>query len=73
MTLYDRALRAAAKELKSRPSLQEPSVELTGDERRTIVTIFSTILEGAYAHLPQKRATYGHDPVQRLRALKLRV
>jgi hypothetical protein len=30
-------------------------------------------MEGLYAHLPRKRATYGHDPVQRLRSLRQRL
>ncbi len=39
------------------------------DQRRTIIGVFRSLLEGLYTHLPQKRATYGLDPAQRLRLL----
>jgi hypothetical protein len=45
---------------------------LTADDRRRIVDAFLLLIEGAYVHLPQKRATYGRDPVQRLRLLRQR-
>ena len=45
---------------------------MSADERRRIVDAFIAVIEGVYAHLPLKRATYGHDPVQRLRALHQR-
>ena len=73
MSVRDRALRAAARSLKRRPKRRETAAELTLAERRSVVSTFSTLLEGLYAHLPQKRATYGHDPVQRLRALYQRL
>lgn len=73
MNTRDRALSAAARRLKKKPTRREGVAELTLAERQTIVTTFSSLLEGLYAHLPQKRATYGHDPVQRLRALQQRL
>jgi Peptidase family S41 len=42
-------------------------------DRENIVDHFLLLIEGAYVHLPQKRATYGHDPVQRLRLLRQRI
>jgi C-terminal processing protease CtpA/Prc len=46
---------------------------LSVEERRQVVSTFIALIEGLYAHLPQKRATYGHDPVQRLRSLEQRL
>jgi C-terminal processing protease CtpA/Prc len=46
-----------------------PTEPLGLAERRTIVSTFRTLLEGLYTHLPQKRASYGFDPSQRLRLL----
>lgn len=46
---------------------------LSVDERRAVVQTFITIIDGLYAHLPGKRARYGHDPVQRLRSLQQRL
>ena len=43
------------------------------DDQRAVVQTFITIIEGLYAHLPGKRARYGHDPVQRLRSLQQRL
>lgn len=42
-------------------------------ERHAVVQTFITIIGGLYAHLPGKRARYGHDPVQRLRSLQQRL
>jgi len=42
-------------------------------EREGIVETLLELIEGLYVHLPQKRATYGKDPVQRLRLLQQRV
>lgn len=50
-----------------------PAQQLDQDERRAVVTTFITLIQGLYAHLPRKRATYGNDPVQRLRSLLQRV
>lgn len=44
----------------------------TADRIRVVETC-TTLLGGLYAHLPQKRAMYGKDPVQRLRLLQQRV
>ena len=44
----------------------------TPDEQPVVVETFLSLLEGAYVHLPQKRATYGRDPVQHLRLLRQR-
>lgn len=46
---------------------------LSDAKRRAVVDTFITLIEGVYAHLPRKRATYGHDPVQRLKTLRQRV
>jgi hypothetical protein len=46
---------------------------LSADDRRAVVQTFITIIDGLYAHLPGKRARYGHDPVQRLRSLQQRL
>lgn len=46
----------------------EPTA-LTAEQRRVIATTFRSLLEGLYAHLPQKRSNYGFDPSQRLRLL----
>lgn len=48
-------------------------VPLDLDARRAVVESFVILLEGLYAHLPQKRAAYGQDPVQRLRVLGQRL
>ena len=49
------------------------SARLSVDEQRAVVQTFITIIDGLYAHLPGKRARYGHDPVQRLRSLQQRL
>src|SRR5690349_19244282 len=45
---------------------------LDGGDRLTIVDVLTTVLEGAYCHLPQKRAGFAIDPVQELRLLRNR-
>lgn len=45
---------------------------LSTSERRAIVRTFQALIEGLYVHLPQKRAGYGFDPLQRLRLLSER-
>ncbi len=47
--------------------------ELTPVERYQVIDTIIMLLDGLYAHLPQKRAMYGHDPVQRLRVVQQRV
>jgi hypothetical protein len=47
--------------------------DLTPIERNQVIDTIIMLLDGLYAHLPQKRAMYGHDPVQRLRVLQQRV
>jgi len=46
---------------------------LTLRERLRTLDGLERVLEGAYAHLPLKRARYGFDPVQRLRILRAQV
>ena len=46
-----------------------PTQPLDVAQRRTIVATFRKLLDGLYTHLPQKRASYGFDPSQRLRLL----
>lgn len=42
---------------------------LMPSERRRLLDGIRTVLEGAFSHLPLKRARYGFDPVQRLNIL----
>ncbi|HZX55848.1 MAG TPA: S41 family peptidase, partial [Ilumatobacteraceae bacterium] len=42
---------------------------LSPTERTDIITMFTSLLDGLYVHLPLKRAMYGIDPVQQLRRL----
>jgi len=46
---------------------------LSHAERRRLLAVIEKVIEGAYAHLPLKKARYGTDPVQRLRILGSRV
>lgn len=46
---------------------------LTLRERLRTLDGLERAIEGAYAHLPAKRARYGFDPVQRLRILRAQV
>ncbi len=67
-----RALQSrTTKSFQSAPELspQKESPVLSDEERQLVVDTFSRILEGLYTHLPQKRAMYGQDPIQRLRLL----
>lgn len=73
MGIKARAMAAAAAELSDFDPRERRGKALTLEERRQVVTTFATMIEGLYAHLPQKRATYGIDPVQRLRALSQRL
>jgi hypothetical protein len=43
---------------------------LTAKDRLQLLDGLERLLDGAYAHLPLKRARYGFDPVQRLRILR---
>ena len=71
------AITAAAAKLAETPAepgaMAPPVRDLTPHERYHVVDTIITLLDGLYAHLPQKRAMYGHDPVQRLRVLQQRV
>ena len=67
------ALSAVAAQISAKPRAAARPHHLTEDERRSVVETFITLVEGLYAHLPQKRATYGQDPVQRLRLLQQRL
>ncbi len=73
MDIKASAMAAAAAELSDFDPRERRGRELTIEERLQVVTTFGTMIEGLYAHLPQKRATYGIDPVQRLRALSQRL
>jgi C-terminal processing protease CtpA/Prc len=46
---------------------------LTPAERMRAIDGLERVIEGAYTHLPLKRARYAIDPVQRLRLLRARV
>ncbi|HSG96397.1 MAG TPA: S41 family peptidase [Woeseiaceae bacterium] len=66
--------RAVTNRIQESPrALGIQAARLSADERRAVVQTFITIIEGLYAHLPGKRARYGHDPVQRLRSLQQRL
>jgi hypothetical protein len=73
MGIKARAMAAAAAELSDFDPHERHGEALTLEERHRVVTTFATMIEGLYTHLPQKRATYGIDPVQRLRALSQRL
>jgi hypothetical protein len=45
----------------------------TPPERLRVIEGFELILDGAFAHMPLKRARYGFDPIQRLRILRTQV
>lgn len=69
-----RAVAAAAKRIGTEsPGVPKPGEILSTHQRREVVRTFITLIAGLYAHLPRKRATYGHDPVQRLRSLYQRL
>ena len=55
------------------PELLEREGDLTLADRRLIVEQAIVLLEGAYVHLPMKRARYAVDPLQRLRLLQHRL
>jgi hypothetical protein len=46
---------------------------LKAAERRRLVDGIRTVLEGAFTHLPLKRARYGFDPIQRLNILRTQI
>jgi hypothetical protein len=46
-----------------------PREPLSPYERTAIITMFTSLIDGLYVHLPLKRAMYGIDPVQQLRRL----
>ena len=50
---------------------QSPPIKLSPRERLTLLDGLETLFEGAYTHLPLKRARYGFDPVQRVRILRM--
>jgi len=52
--------------------LQMPAI-LSREDRLLIVDQALAMLEMSYIHLPQKRAMYAVDPIQRLRLLKYRI
>jgi hypothetical protein len=55
-----------------RDLLHGPAV-LSREDRQAIVEQALAMLEMSYIHLPQKRAMYAVDPIQRLRLLKYRI
>ena len=76
------ARRRAGKKTKKRTrarafrTLQGPFLShgiLTPSERRRLVDGIRIVLEGAFTHLPLKRARYGFDPVQRLNILRTQI
>ncbi|HEY0733712.1 MAG TPA: S41 family peptidase [Herpetosiphonaceae bacterium] len=63
-------MRSTASQLRS---LRQMPASLSRDERLLIVEQALALLELSYIHLPQKRAMYAVDPIQRLRLLKYRI
>ncbi|MQA92799.1 MAG: hypothetical protein GEU90_21685 [Gemmatimonas sp.] len=63
----DRRIKETPEELGVRAGV------LSIEQRRVVAATFIALIEGLYAHLPGKRARYGHDPVQRLRSLQQRL
>ena len=56
---------------RRRGEMLSPAV-LDGGERLRIINTTRTVLQGAYCHLPQKRAAYALNPVQALSLLERR-
>ncbi len=52
---------------------QSPTVKLSPRERLSLLDGLEKLFEGAYTHLPLKRARYGFDPVQRVRILRMQM
>ncbi len=69
------AITAAVARVKHKPEeLPDKARQpMSRDDLHKIVVTFINLIDGLYAHLPQKRAMYGHDPVQRLRLLQQRI
>ena len=69
------AMTAAVDLIKHKPGElpDKARQRMSSDDLHKIVVAFITLIDGLYAHLPQKRAMYGHDPVQRLRLLQQRI
>ena len=61
--------RAEARKAPRRSRLDEAGLD--GGNRLQIIDILIRSIEGAYCHLPQKRAAYAIDPVQALRLLRI--
>jgi peptidase S41-like protein len=53
--------------------LQSRLAKLTWGERLDILDAWSQVLDGAYAHLPLKRALYGFDPIRAIEHLREQV
>jgi len=54
------------------PVTAAAAMELTLEQRETVIDQALLMLEDLYAHLPLKRALHAIDPIQRLRLLRLR-
>jgi C-terminal processing protease CtpA/Prc len=63
---------AARVATRRRATKRQAPARLDTSERLSIIDTFRLVLEGAYCHLPQKRAAYAFDPVQALQLLALR-
>src|SRR5882757_11565171 len=46
---------------------------LNWGERLDIIDAWAQVLDGAYAHLPLKRALYGYDPIRAIEHLRQQV
>jgi len=53
--------------------LESRVAKLTWGERLDILDAWTQVLEGAYAHLPLKRALYGFDPIPAIAHLRQQV
>ncbi|SCF18172.1 Peptidase family S41 [Micromonospora viridifaciens] len=56
----------------SRESAPGAEPALDGGQRLQVIDALACVIEGAYCHLPQKRAGYAVDPVQALQLLRRR-
>jgi hypothetical protein len=47
--------------------------QLSWGERLSVLDAWVQVLDGAYAHLPLKRALYGYDPIRAIEHLRQQV
>jgi hypothetical protein len=69
----DEAIKGRLASTRTLRSLLGAERRLGRDQRRVLVEQARAMLETTYVHLPQKRAMYAVDPIQRLRLLEHRL